>query len=182
MDRNTFDCRLRTASQQALEFARACVRQALPDEMAFLVYPNKSYDGKPRVGDEVVFPGESLQGKYHGPWSAEEVIAFLWRDRKVPEWIDVWVQAEDGRRTLVALNCCGRFTAQKELLYHRSSGVPPFQSMGPAVPLFWESVDASGKIDLYWQEEKARLYWQEQQARPNQPIKLTGPASWTFSF
>jgi hypothetical protein len=172
VDRNTFDVRLRTAAQQALKLARQCVRQALPDELAFLVYPNKSYDGNPRVGDEVVFPDESLHGKHHGPWSAEEVVDFLWREGKVPEWIDAYVQAEDGQRTLIALYCCGRFTAQEELLYHRhAGGVPPFQSLGPSVPLFWESIESSGKIDLYWQE---------QMPPPDDPIKLTGPACWSF--
>jgi hypothetical protein len=152
MDRDTFETRLRAAAQQALDFARQYVRQALPDDVALLIFPNQSYDDNPRVGDEVVFPGDSLpDGEYHGPWSVEEAVAFLWRDGKVPEWVDTAVRAENGRQTLVALRCCGRFTAQEELLYHRyAGGVPPFSIKSPVLPPGWESVDVHGKFDLNW--------------------------------
>jgi hypothetical protein len=152
VDRCTFEARLRTAAQRAVEFARQYVRQPLPDDVAFFVYPNQSYDGNPRVGDEVVFPDESLpEGQYHGPWSAEEVLTFLWRQGKVPEWIDAAVQAEDGPQSLIGLRCCGRFTAQEGLLYHRHpDGVPPFSVKSPVLPPGWESIEASGKFDLYY--------------------------------
>ena len=98
--------RLRTAADQAVLFARQHVRQAIPDEVVFLVYPNQSCDDNQRVGDEVVFPDESLpDGKYLGPWTAEEVVAFLWREGKVPEWIDMAVEKEECHRSLVGLRC-----------------------------------------------------------------------------
>jgi hypothetical protein len=152
-----------------VDFARQHVQQALSDDVAFLVYPNQSCDDNPRVGDEVVFPDESLpQGHYHGPWSAEQVVGFLWRGGKVPEWIDAAVQAEDGGQTLVSLRCCGRFTAQEELLYHRyPGGVPPFSIKSPVLPPGWESVEASGKFDLYWREKRTR---------PNQMLQRTAAA------
>jgi hypothetical protein len=156
VDRSTFETRLRTAAQQALEFGRQHVHQLLPDDVAFFVCPNQSYDGNPRVGDEAVFPEESLrEGQHHGPWSAQEVVAFLWRDGKVPEWINVAVEAEDGKRSLIGLRCCGRFTAQEDLLYHRyPGGVPPFSIKSPVLPPGWENIEASGKFDLYW-----RMNW-----------------------
>jgi hypothetical protein len=157
VDQDTFRSRLLSAGQQAVQLARECVIQALPDEMAFLVYPNQSYDRNPRMGDEVVFPGDSLNGKCHGPWSADEVVAFLWRNGKVPEWIDVYVQAEDSIRSLIRLVCCGRFTGQAELLYHRDKGFPPFQAMGPPVPWRYFMGDKEGKFDLYWQEQQPRV-------------------------
>jgi hypothetical protein len=155
VDRETFKMRLLTTSAKAVDLARQCVWQTLPDEAAFLVYPNKSYDLNPRVGDEVVFPGDSLFGKYHGPWSADESIDFLWRSDKVPEWIDCYVQAEDGRRTLVKLICCGRFTAQEDLLYHRDEGNPPFQALGPPCPLEYFTGQKQDKFDLYWQAQQS---------------------------
>ena len=148
-----FETRLRTAAQQAVLFARELVRQSLPDEIAFLVYPNQSCDDNPRVGDEEVFSEESLpEGEYHGPLSLEEAVAFLWRSGKVPEWIDTAVQAEDGVCSFVGLRCCGRFTAAEELLYHRRpDGVPPFSIKSPVLPPGWESVEESGRFDLNWQ-------------------------------
>jgi hypothetical protein len=157
VDRDTFKMRLLTASAKALEFARQSVWQTLPDEVAFLVYPNKSYDGNPRVGDEVIFPGDSLFGKHHGPWSADETTDFLWRSDKVPEWIDCYVQAEDGRRTLLHLDCCGRFTGQEALLYHRDKGNPPFQALGPPIPWEYFTGQKQGKLDLYWQAQQSSV-------------------------
>jgi hypothetical protein len=70
VDRSTFETRLRTAAQQAVQFARQHVREVLLDEVTFLVYPNQSCDENPRVGDEAVFPDESLpEGQHHSPWT-----------------------------------------------------------------------------------------------------------------
>lgn len=152
MDRGEFEARLEEAGRRALEFARHYVCQSLPDEVAFLVLPNRSYDDNPPVGDEEVFPGDSLPDEqHHGPWSAAEVVAFLWRGGKVPEWIDAAVRAEDGFRTLVELRCCGRFTASEDLLYHRRpGGMPPFSVKSPNLPPGWEGIEVSGRFDLYW--------------------------------
>jgi hypothetical protein len=156
MDRSTFETHLRSAAQQAVTFARQHVLQPLPDALEFLVYPNLSYDGNPRVGDEATFPDESLaEGECHGPWTVEQVVNFLWRDGKVPEWIDVAVQSEHDDRTVLGLSCCGRFTAQEELLYHRvPDGIPPFSVKSPNVPPGWETIEASGKFDLHWRASR----------------------------
>src|SRR5262245_42194894 len=58
-----------SAAQRAVGFAREHVQQHLPDEVAFLVFPNQSFDENARIGDEVVFPDDSLpEGQDHGPW------------------------------------------------------------------------------------------------------------------
>lgn len=155
MNHSTFAMSLRTAADQAVLFARQHVRQAISDKVMFLVYPNQSCDDNLHVGDEVVYPEESLpSGEYLGPWTPEEVVAFLWRDGKVPEWIDVAVEAVECHRSLVGLRCCGRFTEQEEFLYHRyAGGVPPFSIKSPVLPPGWESVEKSGKFDLYWRKQ-----------------------------
>ncbi len=146
---------------ERLEFGRQFVRQRLPDAVKFVVYPNQSYDGRPRVGDEVVFPDESLpDGQYHGPWSTEEDLGFCWRDGKVPEWINIAVEAEDRNHSIVALKCCGRFTAQEDLLYYRLPGeLPPFGIKGPTIPPAWTDAETSGKFDLYWSKRRRRRMW-----------------------
>jgi hypothetical protein len=156
MDRATFENRLRSAAEKTVLFAQEHVWQTLHDDIVFLICPNQSYDGNPQIGDEEVFPKESLpEGQCHGPWGFKEVIDFLWRNGKVPEWINIAVTSEDGQRTVVALRCCGRFTAQEELLYHRYiGGVPPFSIKSANLPPGWESVEDSGKFDLYWEEKR----------------------------
>ncbi len=163
MNRNTFETRLRTAAQLAVDVARQYVQQPLLGEVAFLVYPNQSCNDNPLVGDEVVFPEESLPlRRSHGPWLIEQAAKFLWRGGLVPEWIDAAVESENRSQTFVGLLCCGRFTAQEDLLYHRrSGGVPPFAIKSPYLPPDWESLAVSGKFDLYWREQ-----WHQ----PNQPL------------
>ena len=131
--------------------------QRLPDHVAFRVYPNQSFNGNPRIRDEVVFPDETLRdGEFLGPWSAEEVVEYLWRAEKVPEWIDAGVESEDGQRSLIGLRCFGRFTASEELLYHRPGGFAPFSIKSPVLPPGWENVEASGRFDLHWRQPKAK--------------------------
>jgi hypothetical protein len=157
VDCGTFEDRLREVGRRVILFARELVLQQFPDDMAFRVYPNQSFDGNPRVGDEVVFPDESLpEGKFLGPWSVEEVVKYLWRAGKVPEWIDAAVESVDGQRSLIRLRCCGRFTASEELLYHRAGGFAPFSIKSPVLPPGWESVEVSGRFDLHWSQPKPK--------------------------
>ena len=152
MERATFEERLTAAARGAVRFAREFIRQPLPDEFALLVVPNCSYDGNPRRRDEQVFPDESLpEGQSHGPWSVVEAVAFLWRAGKVPEWIDLHVAAEDGGRSMVELRCCGRYSADEELLYHQPEGFAPFHVHSPPLPPDWQGAEASGRFDLYWE-------------------------------
>ena len=153
MDRGTFEDRLRKVGHRVVLFAREYVLQQLPDDVAFRVYPNQSFDGNPRVGDEVVFPNESLpDSQFLGPWSAEKVVEYLWRAGKVPEWTDAGLESEDGHRSLIGLRCCGRFTASEELLYHRPGGLAPFSIKSPLLPPGWECVEVSGRFDLHWSQ------------------------------
>jgi hypothetical protein len=49
--------------------------------------------------------------------------------------------------TCMRLICCGRFTGLEERLYYRG-GLPPFGIKSPTLPPHWQSVEASGPIDL----------------------------------
>lgn len=162
MDRDTFEERLRTVARKVVCFAREHVRQPLPDAVAFRVRPNQSFDDNPRVGDEVVFPDESLnEGEFLGPWTAEDAVAYMWRDGKVPEWVDAAVESEDGRCSLIGLRCCGRFTASEGLLYHRPGGLVPFSIKSPVLPPGWESGEVSGRFDIHWRHPQVdgRPWW-----------------------
>lgn len=158
MDREQFTKNLRQAVEYSVRFAQDLVIQTLPVLIALRVYVNCSYDGNPLVGDEVVFPDESEpRGCFRGPWSADEVVEFLWRNGRVPEWIDVAVEDEDGTTTCVGLTCCGRFTATEANLYHRNGGIPPFHVVSPAIePSAWdiEHHKQTQKFDLHWMRKR----------------------------
>src|SRR4051794_7020080 len=116
MERALFAHRLDVAAAAARDFARSFVEEMLPDPILFRVRLNQSYDGHPRVGDEQVFPDDSSPGRAEALrlCRAAEVVETLWRDGKVPEWINATAIGETGTATLVELVCCGRFTAQED--------------------------------------------------------------------
>ena len=124
------------------------VRQALPEDSRFLIEPNQSYDGNPLVGDEQVFPQDSAAPHLKGV-SLEVAVDWLWRVGKVPEWVNLRAYDADEAVSYILMECCGRFTARSDLLYHRAEGYPPFHVTSPALPSFdWESVEESGRFDL----------------------------------
>jgi hypothetical protein len=154
MDRRTFESRLTESTNLAVEFARDFVFNLLPSHYRYLLFPNQSYDGNPLVEDEIIFPEESLpQDKYLGPLTGDEVVSYLWRNGKVPEWVDVNVHSVDENYTYLRLLCCGRFTATDTLLYHQHEGRPPFHMRSPYLPPGWGSIEQSSKFDLHWMHE-----------------------------
>jgi len=159
MERTIFTQHLSRAVDEAVSFARKLVANELPAKQVFRVYPSGSYDGNPLVGDEEVFPDDSRPDGTPLRFECQEAVAaFLWRDEKMPEWVDVSVEAEDGRRTFVALLCCGRFTATEEHLYHVQGGTPPFSVKSPILPPGYRSDDDPNtqRFDLNWQQKKER--------------------------
>jgi len=79
----------------------------------------------------------------------EALVALLWRDGAVPEWINLSVIGIDAGATLVEVMACGRFTANDALLYHAHEGRPPFHVLGPALPP--DSMrDGPGRFSLFW--------------------------------
>lgn len=136
MERLTFALRLHEAAAAAREFAQAFLDEKLPDAMRFRVRLNCSYDGNPLRSDETLYPEDSSLERAKGLLSCreEEVVDVLWREDKIPEWIDISVVNEVDRTTILELKCCGRFTSDERLLYHAWQGRPPFQAVGPTLP------------------------------------------------
>jgi hypothetical protein len=154
MHRDTLIANLRCASLKCAEHTRSMVSDEIPDNFLYLVLPNQSYDGNPLHEDEVVFPDETLSpGRLPPPRPPEEVADMLVRDGRVPEWIDVIRRVASGY-TFTKLLCCGRFTANDQLLYYRDGPCPPFGIKGTVLPPRWRSVEADGKFSLNWREER----------------------------
>jgi len=140
VEREVFARHLQEAAAEALAFARTLIAEPLPDAMRFRVRLNSSYDGNPLVGGEVVFPedGTIARALELQACDVDMVVDTLWRDGRVPEWIDVAVFDETGAETLIELTCCGRYSAQEQLLYHAQRGRPPFHPLGPTLPARYE--------------------------------------------
>lgn len=132
----TFDdlaARFDTATAACVAFARTLVWDELPEAKTYRVFPNQSHDARLKP-DEVVYPEDTLREGVYLAMSRDAALRFLYRNGRVPEWIDVSVGAADREFTYVNLLCCGRFTANDERLYYRSRGQGPFGIKSPNFP------------------------------------------------
>ena len=102
-----------------IAFARSMVLDELPCAYKYHVFPNQSYDEHLEAGD-VVYPNDSLEDIHeYIEVGRDDCIRYLYRDGRVPKWIDISVGAVDYDFTYVCLRCCGRFTADDERLYYK---------------------------------------------------------------
>ncbi|GIF70175.1 hypothetical protein Ais01nite_82100 [Asanoa ishikariensis] len=84
-----FAARLIEAAAFARTFAQAHVVEDLPEALVFRVRLNQSYDGHPPRPGEVRFPADGGLDRAVAllRCDAETVVAQLWRDGLVPEWV-----------------------------------------------------------------------------------------------
>lgn len=151
LSRATFHKNLKESAILARDFTRTLVTTPLPDDISYSIRYGCSYDGNPLREDEVTFP-EDYGKEAPIKKSAEEVTSLLWRDGFVPEWINVTVSHEDGERTHIKLECCGRYSQLPAMMYHIQEGRPPFHVLGPSLPPGFENRPGS-QFDLYWQKD-----------------------------
>jgi hypothetical protein len=125
---------LDTSTANAIAFARSMVLDDLPNSYIYRVFPNQSCDE--HLGpDELVYPDDSLVDVHdYIEMGRDDCIHFLYRDGRVPEWIDISVGAVDHEFTYIYLRCCGRFTANDERLYYNQFDRGPFGVKSPAIP------------------------------------------------
>src|ERR1700742_395876 len=110
MEREVFLDHLLRASAHCREFTTELVVESLPARYAFWVMLNCSYDRNPLAEGVVVFPNDvEKHGSRVGPLTADETVSLLWRDRMIPQWIDISAWDADEHLTYFELMCCGRF-------------------------------------------------------------------------
>lgn len=138
---------LDTSTADAIAFARSMVLDELPDSIAYRVFPNQSYD-EHRAHDEVVYPDDSLAHTHdYIEMGRDDCIRYLYRDGRVPQWIDISVGAVAHGLTYIYLRCCGRFTADDERLYYKQLGRGPFSIKSPAIP---PHVELGDRVTKFW--------------------------------
>jgi hypothetical protein len=160
VERELFAQRLQEAAVVARNFARTLVEEPLPDSMLFRLRLNSSYDGNPLHADEVTFPNDSSfeQASRLSACSESDVVEVLWRNGRVPEWVDVSVIGETGSAALLQLLCCGRFTSDAKLLYHEREGRQPFHVTSPVLPARFGVGDTTEKFSIYDRSECWTVY------------------------
>jgi hypothetical protein len=138
---------LETSTAEAIAFARSMVFDELPANYTYRVFPNQSYDGH-REPDDVVYPNDSLDDMHDFiEMGRDDCIRYLYRDGRVPQWIDISVGAVDYDFTYIYLRCCGRFTAHDERLYYKRFDRGPFGIKSPAIP---PHIDLENRNTKFW--------------------------------
>ncbi len=126
-------------------------------ENRYFVLLNSSFDGNPLAPGEHIFPDhERSQTDTQVARTADEVVARLWRDGKIPEWIDITPYEAARDFLCFELRCCGRFTEVETHLYHRQEGYPPFHVFGPIQPVGYRDLKLDGKFDLHCYRDRKR--------------------------
>lgn len=137
-----------SAANLARDFSQEYVLEELPLKLKYIVLLGQSYDGNPLDDGEVTYPEDYKERERYFD-SVDGVINLLWRNGWVPEWINVQVRKEDRISTYIELVCCGRFSNDKQHIYHAYEGRAPFHVVGPALPLDYRE---GKKFSLYWRE------------------------------
>jgi hypothetical protein len=137
VDRETFTRRFREAAARALEVARECVEEELPDRMRFRVQLNAWDDDEPLDEREQVYPEDASFERRQALADSDEesVVATLWRNGAVPEWVDLAVSGRANELTWVTVRSFSRFTASEDLFYEgEREEVGPFFVSTPTPP------------------------------------------------
>jgi hypothetical protein len=137
VDREVFADRLAQAAERAWRFAATLVEEPLPPALVFRVRLNRSADRHvPAAPALVRFPEDTSLARDRAlrRCDAATVVDELWRDGRVPQWVNAAVVAATDTVTVMGLVCCGRFTDDESLLYHARAGIAPFHVLGPELP------------------------------------------------
>jgi hypothetical protein len=163
MNPDDFKRLLDESTQKCVEFARRYVVDDLEGQIIYQLLPNKSCDWNPQ-GDEVVFPEDSLscQDDFH-LMTADEVVHFLWRDSRVPVWIDISVVACSEGQIVIELLCAGRYSGEWDRYYYTDRGTGPFGVKSPAFAPRYD-FELSGRFHVF--DPKARRKKISQQGAP----------------
>ena len=169
MDRELFRARLAAVAESVISFTQRFVVEDLPRQYLFLIKPNQSIDhGHKRHEAISVFPEDSLGKDVSlGPCNVDKAIEFLWRDGKVPTWINVGVDSLDKSYTYLKLDCSSEFTAEERFFSPPENGMQPFHRVGPFIPPWLSHIERSKIVRIpISQEDRFSLYWQKHYHAP----------------
>lgn len=121
-----------TASQLAYDFAKDFVTDELPANFKYSVSLNQSFDDRSSTLFDF-FPDDDDKSLEF--IDAAEVVEVLFRNNKVPVWIDISVESTFNQHTVFRLLCAGRYSSDEQALYYAKNGTGPFGIKSPALPV-----------------------------------------------
>lgn len=146
MTKEDFKISLKKALDGLIVFTQEMVVNKLPLNYKFIIKTNCSYDGNELEEDEEIYPDDMIdESNLINPATEETAINYLWRNGKVPQWINVQVSSCDSDFSYITLECCGRYSAFPN---HKDG---PFRGLGPNIPYCYVDQDSGElrvKVDL----------------------------------
>jgi hypothetical protein len=145
MNREAFQQHLDEATETIICGTRTFVTNELPSDYLYLISHNEGFN--PSVTDGQSFPEDArYKGVYVGPLDSPGVTDHLWRNGKVPRWINIIVHTADDHHTFFLLRCSGCFSAVEDF-DHKDRPIP-FNLRLPPPPPDWRVKAINGTIDL----------------------------------
>ncbi len=120
------------ASYASFKFAKEFVKNDLKPEFKYDLELNISHDN-PELKQFDIYPEDNE--KKHFDLTDKEVVEILWRNNKVPVWIDIAVSKADRKKTTFRLLCAGRYSDDKNEFYYTDGGSGPFGIKSPNHPI-----------------------------------------------
>lgn len=157
INKQTFAQNLELGTKHVRENTRRYCDNDIPEASRYRIQLNSSFDGHPLRKNEKLFPDHDVpQTDGEEFYTSDEVVDRLWRDGYIPEWIDITPLEVLANTCHYELRCCGRFTTNDEMLYHRREGYPPFHCFGPILPRMDYDLEKNGKFDLHHYRDRKK--------------------------
>ena len=132
MTKPEFLFHLKGSSIIALKFAENYVKNKLTTDFKYDVKLNVSQDNANLKGFDIYIEDN---GVVKLDLFDNEVVDLLYRNGKIPVWIDISVLKSDGKTTTFNLLCTGRYSDNKNEYYYNNNGSGPFGIKSPAFPI-----------------------------------------------
>lgn len=132
MTKQEFSFHLQEASLLALKFAERYVKNKLTTDFKYNVIFTPAHHTI--YSDLFDFYPED-EGIIKLNLTENEVIDLLYRNNKIPVWIDINVLKSSKKSTTFNLLCAGRYSDNKEEFYYKENGSAPFGVKSPQLPI-----------------------------------------------
>lgn len=140
ISKTEFNHYLKVATSAAITFAKRFVTNRMSPSVSYDARYGKSCDGE--ENGFTLYPEDG--GVLERGLTQAQVVECLYREGRVPVWIDISVIGSNRFGTRIQLLCAGRFFNQIENLYYTKQNIHPFGIKSP--------------IHLPWLEEGERYY------------------------
>lgn len=113
------------------QWTQTVVIETLPFKFCYEVILNTSFDDS-MCPLFTVYPEDD--NKKFTQLEEQEVLQLLWRQGKIPVWIDINIIKVTDKITTLQLLCAGRYTANDKKLYYHQRRQGPFGIKSPDLP------------------------------------------------